>query len=214
MGCALNIIDVGRCAYGETLDLQKETLEARRREQVPDTLILVEHDPVYTLGRAADSSNILVSAEELAQRGISVAETGRGGDVTYHGPGQLVCYPIISLDRRKKGPVWYVSSLERVLIETLARWGVAGTTDPKNRGVWVGDEKIAAIGVRITRRITMHGFALNVRTNMDHYEWMIPCGIRGKGVTSLHLLVPEIRMEDVKRRVVERFMDVFGYEKA
>ena len=153
---------------------------------------------------------MLLPREELTRRGIEVVRIGRGGDVTYHGPGQLVGYPIIHLGERGKGVLWYVQALEQILVRVMADFGVQADTDRQNRGVWVGDEKIAAIGVRVTRRITMHGFALNVRTDLANYAGIVPCGITDKGVTSLHLLVPDVSMDAVKDVTVQRFREVFG----
>jgi lipoyl(octanoyl) transferase len=206
----LRVTDLGRQHYEPVHELQREYVEARAADRIPDTLLFVEHDPVYTLGRNADPSHILLSQPELAARGITVASTGRGGDVTYHGPGQIVGYPIISLKGRG-GPRCYVEHLEQALIHTLARFDVVGTVDPANRGVWVGDEKIAALGVRIVRQTTMHGFALNVCVNLDDYAGIIPCGIEDKGVTSLDRLVPDIAIETVKIVLLQCFASVFQY---
>jgi lipoyl(octanoyl) transferase len=208
----LDVLDLGMQAYLPALRRQEELVERRGKDAIPDTLLLVEHEPVYTLGRNAKEQNIVATPEELDRQKIQVVKTGRGGDVTFHGPGQLVGYPILDLRRWGKGVVWYVDSLEEVLIRTLAEYGVAGTRDSKHRGVWVNDCKIAAIGVRITRHITMHGFSLNVRTDLGYYRGIIPCGIPDKGVTSLHLIVPEVDMDDVKRKLVAQFKAVFGYE--
>jgi len=205
----LTVEDLGKRPYGPVLELQEQYVEKRRGGEIGDTLLLVEHEPVYTLGRAAKEDNVLLSGEELGQRGIDVVRIGRGGDVTYHGPGQLVGYPIVDLGARGKGVLWYVQSLEQILVDVLAGFGVEATTDRKNRGVWVGNEKIAAIGVRVTRRITMHGFALNVRMDLGSYAGIVPCGITDKGVTSLHLLVPDVTMDTVKEKVVEGFEKVF-----
>lgn len=207
----LRVLDLGLRAYGPVLELQERLVKERKARKIPDTLILVEHEPVYTLGRNAKESNVLATREELEHLGINVIRTGRGGDVTYHGPGQLVGYPIIDMGARGEGALDFVQNLEKAIVLALADFGVSGATDRKNRGVWVGDNKIAAIGVRITRQITMHGFAINVSTNLDHYKGIIPCGISDKGVTSLHLLTPDISMEQVKNKVVEKFREVFGY---
>jgi lipoate-protein ligase B len=212
MKSSLDIVDLGKMAYDCALKRQEELVAKRKNGEAPDTLLLVEHEPVYTLGRSAKETNVLASGDELKRMGIEVVKTGRGGDVTFHGPGQLVGYPILDLNRWGKGAVWYVGSLEEVIIRTLADYGIKGGRDEKHRGVWIGDKKIAAIGVRITRHVTMHGFSLNVCVNLDYYKSIVPCGIADKGVTSLDLLVPGIRMEDVKKKIVERFIEVFGYE--
>lgn len=209
----LRVVDLGHRAYGPVLELQEQTVEERKAGRIPDTLLLVEHDPVYTLGRNARDGNIVASRDELRRMGVEVVKIGRGGDVTYHGPGQLVGYPIIDLKERGRSIVGYVDGLEQVILQVLKAYGVRGETDRKNRGVWVGDSKVAAIGVRVTRYVTMHGFSINVCPDLSYYRGIIPCGIRNKGVTSLHLLVPgvEIDMDDVKKKVVKEFVEVFGY---
>jgi len=212
MGQDLRVIDLGLRSYRSVLQFQTDLVGKRKRGEVPDTLILVEHYPVYTLGRSADESNVLASKRELKKKGMEIIRTGRGGDITYHGPGQLVGYPIIDLRANGKRVLWYVGSLDRIILATLEDFGVPGTTEKKHRGVWFGDNKVAALGVRVTGGITMHGFALNVLTNLEAYKGIVPCGIEGKGVTSLHLLVSGISMKEVKERLVGRFKDEFGYE--
>ena len=208
----LRVLDIGRVPFEHAFALQEETVTARQDGSIPDTLILVEHDPVYTLGRNADPANVLQSPEALAQRGIQLVQTTRGGQVTYHGPGQLVGFPVISLRDHGKGVLWYVESLERMLMQVLSSYGQESHTDPENRGVWIGNEKIAALGVRVTRHVTMHGFALNVAVNMDDYSGIIPCGIQGRGVTSLDQLCPDVTLDSVKPVVISAFQDIFGYE--
>lgn len=208
---ALRITDLGQRSYRPVLDLQNELVEARREERIPDTLLFVEHSPVFTLGRNADASHILFSEEEREARGIDTVHIGRGGDVTYHGPGQLVGYPILDLRSWNRRILWYISGLESALIRTLEEFGIAAGTDPINRGVWVGRNKIAAIGVRIRRHITMHGFALNVRTDLANYAGIVPCGIASRGVTSMHTMVPDVSMGAVKEAFTRHFMSVFGY---
>ncbi len=208
----LDVRDLGRRAYRPVLELQRTLVEQRQSGETGDVLLLVEHDPVYTLGRNASQENVLVSDAELQRRGIDLVRVGRGGQVTYHGPGQLVGYPVLHLGAGNRGPVWYVSCLEKVLIACLAEYGVSASTDPQNRGVWVGDEKVAAIGVRITRHVTMHGFALNVTTDLGPYGGIVPCGITDKGVTSLARLVGDVEMSDVKARVVRNFCEILDYE--
>jgi lipoyl(octanoyl) transferase len=207
----LVVLDLGAREYEPVLSLQKRLAERRRRGKVPDTLILVEHDPVYTLGRNADEANILLSKREMQRRKIKVFRTERGGDVTYHGPGQLVGYPIVYLEPGTKGPVWFVSSIEKVLVETLAGFGLDAGTDSGHRGVWVGEDKIGAIGVSIAGRVTMHGFALNVTTDLSAYGGIVPCGIRDRGVTSMQSLLAHVRMAEVRREVVDKFKQVFDY---
>ena len=207
------VADLGFMTYDDALRLQESMVAERLSGGIEDTLVLVEHEPVYTLGRNADPSNITTSAAELEAAGIRVRKTSRGGDVTYHGPGQITGYPIIHLREQGRGVLWYVESLERTLIDTLAAFGVKGGTDAINRGVWVGHDKIAAIGVRVSRHITMHGFALNVQTDLRHYDGIIPCGIRGRGVTSLDKLVPGTTVAQVKPVLITCFRNVFGYEE-
>ncbi|MDA0990828.1 MAG: lipoyl(octanoyl) transferase LipB [Verrucomicrobia bacterium] len=209
----LTVIDVGRQPYEPVLALQEALVEQRKAGQVGDTLVLVEHEPVYTLGRGATESNVLASADWLAEHQITVVRTGRGGEVTYHGPGQLVGYPIFHLGERKRGAVWYVGQLETVLIETLSTFGITAKTDPINRGVWVGRDKIAAIGVRITRHVTMHGFALNVEPDLAHYAGIVPCGIQNRGVTTMALQRNQVAMADVKQRVLTAIMQTFDFDQ-
>lgn len=209
----LEVIDLGVMDYLPVLKLQEELVEKRRTGEIPDTLLLLEHNAVYTLGRNATEDNITASGQELEKKGIEVVRTTRGGEVTYHGPGQLVGYPILDLGEASGRVVWYVGKLEQVLIETLKGYGIYGATDPGNRGVWVDDRKIAALGVRITRHITMHGFALNVSPRMEDYDGIIPCGIKDKGVTSLETLAPRVTMEMAKKDIVRNFKAVFGYEE-
>lgn len=206
----LQVIDRGIEPYPETLAFQEHLVEQRQAGRIPDTLILVEHPSVMTLGRNATTDNLLTPADELAALGIPVIRTTRGGQITYHGPGQLVLYPIMELTGLDEGPIWYVGKLEDVLIQTLAALGLTATGDSKDRGVWVGSNKIAAIGVRITRHITLHGVSLNVRVDLEPYRHIIPCGIRDRGITSLHLLQKEISLDKVKRQVVQDFLSVFS----
>lgn len=208
---ALAILDLGTQPYEAVLHMQEERFAARQRGEVPDALILVEHTPVYTMGRSAKPENLLLPEGECRKRGIDVFRTGRGGDITYHGPGQLVAYPIIDLAPTHLGASDYVGRLEATIQAILSDFGVESSTDRKHRGVWIGSSKIAAIGVRIARHVTMHGFALNVRVNLQHYGGIIPCGIVDRGVTSLHLLCPDVTMDAVKQRAVERFGETFGY---
>jgi lipoyl(octanoyl) transferase len=203
---------LGLVAYSDALELQKQLVEHRRADNVPDQLLLLQHPPVITLGVKSrnDRSHVLESAERLAERGIELLETGRGGDVTYHGPGQLVGYPIIDLNPDRRDVHRYVRDLEDVLIRAVARFGIEATRSPGLTGVWVGDSKLAAIGVRIARWITSHGFALNVATNLEHFGLIVPCGIADKGVTSIDELTGRpVLMSDVETAVVASFAAVF-----
>jgi lipoyl(octanoyl) transferase len=199
--------------YAEALDLQRRLVEERKGDQISDLLLFVEHPHVLTLGVRGDGgrSHILASPETLAARGIEVFETGRGGDVTYHGPGQLVGYPIISLKPDRCDVHRYVRDLEEVLIRTAADFSVTSGRIHGLTGVWVGDEKLAAIGVRISRWVTSHGFALNVTTDLDHFKLIVPCGIADRGVTSLgQLLGRPVGMQGVEERLIAHFCGVFN----
>jgi lipoyl(octanoyl) transferase len=186
------VVDWGREPYGRVYDWQRELVAARKAGRVPDLLLLGEHTPVITLGRNARRENIRLPEAELARRGVEIHETDRGGDVTYHGPGQLVGYPILDLAGLRKDLVWYVRALEEVLIRAAGEFGIEATrrVAPANKrqlytGVWAGDEKLAAIGVHVSRWVTSHGFAFNVTTDLSHFDLIVPCGIGDKGVTSL-----------------------------
>jgi lipoate-protein ligase B len=213
MNLDLNVRDLGIIGYQEALDLQTSLQGQRQADAVPDTLLLLEHKSVYTLGRSGRESNILADRDKLADMGVQVVRTSRGGDVTYHGPGQLVGYPIINIKARGLGVVDYVHALEEVLIAVLGEYNISAGRDDKHRGVWVGRDKVAAIGVKVSRNVTMHGFALNVAMDLKYFENIVPCGIQGRGVTSLDKLLPGISMSDVKARVASQFRRVFGCEE-
>ena len=201
--------------YADALALQRSLVEERRAGRIDDTLLLVEHPHVLTLGVRGDGgrSHILVTPEALESRGVEVHETGRGGDITYHGPGQIVGYPIIDLKPDRCDVHRYVRDLEDVLIRTAARYGIVGERVEGLTGVWVGREKLAAIGVRIARWITSHGFALNVNTNLEYFNLIVPCGIADRGVTSLErLLGRSVDPQEIEERIVANFDQVFGYE--
>jgi lipoyl(octanoyl) transferase len=210
---ALEIRRLGLVPYADALALQRALVEERRAGTVGDVLLLVEHPHVLTLGVRGDGgrAHILATADALAARGIDVHETGRGGDVTYHGPGQIVGYPIIDLKPDRCDVHRYVRDLEDVLIRTAAGYGVVAERVDGLTGVWVGREKLAAIGVRIGRWITSHGFALNVTTDLDCFNLIVPCGIADRGVTSLaRLLGRDLDRRDVEDRIVTNFCEVFG----
>jgi len=198
--------------YGDALSLQRALVEDRRAGRTGDVLLLVEHPHVLTLGVRGDGgrSHILVTDDALAARGIDVFETGRGGDITYHGPGQIVGYPIMDLKPDRQDVHRYVRDLEEVLIRTSADYGVPAGRVAGLTGVWVGREKLAAIGVRIARWITSHGFAFNVTTDLDYFSLIVPCGIADRGVTSLDRLVGRaVDRREVEDRIVSRFCEVF-----
>ena len=211
----LAVSDLGRDAgYGDVLSLQ-ESLHARRAAgEIPDTLLLLEHRPVYTLGRSAEEGHVLFSEEALRQAGIERVATSRGGDVTYHGPGQLVGYPIIRLADAGLRVLEFVDGLEEALIRAVGAFGIAAGRDARNRGVWVGDDKLAALGIRVAHQVTMHGFALNVNTRLEDYRGIVACGLRDAGVTSMcRLLGHPVGMDEVKAQVERSFRAVFGYGK-
>jgi lipoyl(octanoyl) transferase len=189
-------------------------VEQRKAELVPDTLLLLEHDPVFTLGRNAHKENVLFPEETLKAQGYEVFEAGRGGDVTFHGPGQLVAYPILDLAPDRKDVHRYVRDLEEVMIRLCADYGVAAQRVPGRTGCWVGDDKIGAIGVRISRWVTSHGLAFNVTTDLQAFGLIVPCGIGDKGVTSLRrLLDREVAMSDVMERLTVHLCAVLERER-
>ena len=199
-------------AYADGLELQKELVEQRKTGEIPDQLLLLEHPPVITLGVRTrnDRSHVVATPETLEEAGVEVFESGRGGDVTYHGPGQLVGYPILDLKPDRCDVHRYVRDLEEVLIRAVAGFGIVSHRLPGLTGTWVGNEKLAAIGVRIARWVTSHGFALNVSTNLEHFGLIVPCGITGKGVTSMDILSRKpTGMTDVESAVVDAFCVVF-----
>ncbi len=203
---------LGTVSYADGLVLQARLVERRRSGEIPDQLLLLEHPPVITLGVRSrnDRSHVLATPEALASQGIALVETGRGGDVTYHGPGQLVGYPILDLKPDRCDVHRYVRDLEDVMIRAAAALGVTAGRTPGLTGAWVGDTKLAAIGVRIARWITSHGFALNVSTSLDHFGLIVPCGITGKGVTSLSsVLGTTVEVAEAEQAVVSAFCAVF-----
>jgi lipoyl(octanoyl) transferase len=208
----LQVRRLGVVPYQDALELQKRLVEQRKAGEIPDQLLLLQHPPVITLGvkTKSDRANVLATSETLGALGIELFETGRGGDVTYHGPGQLVGYPIISLKPDRCDVHRYVRDLEEVLIRTAAALGVVADRSPGLTGIWVGSEKLAAIGVRIARWVTSHGFAFNVTTDLSHFGLIVPCGISDKGVTSLErLLARRVPMAEVEAAVVAAFLATF-----
>jgi len=204
--------NLGLIPYAEAHDLQEKLVERRKRDEIPDQLLLLEHPHVITLGRVASRANILADDATRSRLGVELFETGRGGDVTYHGPGQLVGYPIVKLQPGRQDIRRYVRDIQEALVRAARDFGVEA--EPRGGdfvGVWVGDEKLAAIGVRISRWVTMHGFAFNVNTDLNYFQLIIPCGIRGHGVTSLQkLLGHNVDMRLVVESVTRHFVEVFS----
>ena len=202
---------LGRVPYGEALALQEDLVVRRREGAVPDTLLLLEHPHVITLGTASSPEHVLVGARERADLDVELFETGRGGDVTYHGPGQLVGYPILDLKPDRKDLHRYLRDLEEVVIRSVAALGVSARRVPGLTGVWTDLGKVAAIGVRVSSGwITSHGFALNVHTDLSFFGTIVPCGIQDRDVTSLEReLGRRVSLEEVRPRVVEAFREVF-----
>lgn len=196
--------------YLEALTVQMELVKARTEDSIPDVLLLLEHPHIYTIGRGGKEENLLVGTEELERRGISVLRVNRGGDITYHGPGQLVGYPIIKLEGSNRDVFLYLRRLEEMLKETLSVWGINAQQISGLTGVWVEDMKIGAIGVGMRKWVTFHGFALNVSPDLSYFRYIVPCGITKKGVTSLQSLLKEkVSMEEVTEVVVRKFEKIF-----
>lgn len=209
---ALTYRNLGITDYKVAWDLQKIIFTQVVDGETRDTLILLEHPHTYTLGKVADKKNLVSGKDYLEKNKISVFEIDRGGDITYHGPGQIVGYPIIKLEDWEKDTHKYLRALEEVIIMTCKNYGLDAGRNPKYTGVWIGNRKIAAIGVKISRWVTMHGFAFNVNTDLSLFNGIIPCGISDKEVTSLKKeLAKEINISEVKTILLENFKKVFGY---
>lgn len=206
----LEVLQLGTIGYAEALELQERIRTERKNDSRPDTLILLEHAPVITLGRGSKPEHVLATRAELERRGIGLHEIGRGGDVTYHGPGQLVGYPILDLRPDRADVRRYVTDLEETMIRVAAEYGVTATRIEGIRGVFAGNDKLGAVGVRISQWITMHGFALNVSTDLDGFRLIVPCGLHDHGVTSLQRETSQpVQVRDVATRTVRIFCDVF-----
>ena len=202
----IDVLDLGLSPFKEVWDLQKELVKKRQNGQIKDTLILAEHEPVYTLGKNADENHIL----QHPAKDVKTYHIERGGDVTYHGPGQLVGYPIMDLHNYNKSISWYMHSLEQLIIDTLAEFKIKADRKDGLTGVLIDDEKIAALCVRVTSWTTMHGFSLNVLPDLTYYSGIIPCGIFEYGVTSMaNLLADEVTVDLVKQVLTEKFMNQF-----
>jgi len=209
----IKVFNLGRTEYSKTHKLQQGLQEQRREGRGEDTLLLTEHLPVFTLGRSHPEPDLKVSTAEVAERGIAIVSTERGGDITYHGPGQLVGYGILDLKGWGIGPVDYVHGLEETMIKVCADWGIAAQRNDEARGVWVEDSKIGSVGIHVRRSVTMHGFALNVSPDMEHFELINPCGMTDASMTSLSAEAgKEIEMSEVYESVVFHFGRVFHCE--
>ena len=206
----MNILDLGRMSYNSAWDIQKEYHKKVVSGKEPDTLIIVEHEPVYTLGKSANDNHLLQSASEE----IQVFRIERGGDITFHGPGQIVVYPILDLNRFVKSVSWYMRTLEKIIIDTLSDFEIKAELKDALTGVWVGDEKIGAQGVRISRWVTMHGLALNVNTDLRYFDGIIPCGIFDYGVTSMEKLMGSKQdINKVKNTIIKYFNNILSHEE-
>jgi lipoate-protein ligase B len=214
MAKKLEYLNLGVVPYQDAWELQKNIMSLRKAEKADDVLILLEHPHTYTLGKVAKQEHLLFSEKELQERNISTFEIDRGGDITYHGPGQIVGYPIINLKNWYADSHKYLRTLEDVLIKVLQEFGIDAGRNPKYTGVWVDDRKIAAIGIKISSWITMHGFAFNVNTDLSLFNGIIPCGIKEKDVTSLRELTGQPQdIQVIKQKILRHFMEIFDYSE-
>jgi len=206
--------DLGLIDYKDAWDLQKSVHQLRVENKIDDFLLLLEHPHTYTLGKTADKENLVGDKKYLDENKISVYDIDRGGDITYHGPGQIVGYPIISLTNWQQDTHKYLRAIEEVIIKVCAEYDLQGGRVEKYTGVWFDDRKICAIGIKVSRWITMHGFAFNVNTDLKLFNGIIPCGITGKDVTSLnHELKKEISLSEVKEKIIHHFDVIFNYDQ-
>jgi lipoyl(octanoyl) transferase len=208
------VVDLGLIAYTQAWELQKRVVAARKAGAIEDSLLFCEHSHVITLGRSGKRANLLAGENVLRQKGVEYVETSRGGDITYHGPGQIVGYPILNLGSIKRDVVWYVRMLEEVMIRASAEFGIVAQREAGKTGIWVGEhtsaEKLAAIGVHISRWVTSHGFAFNVTTDLRYFDLIVPCGITGRKATSLEkLLERRIDLSEVKPMLAKHLGDIF-----
>jgi len=209
----LNYTDLGLIEYSEAWELQKKIHQKRVEKRIDDVLLLLEHPHTYTLGKTAHKEHLIGSDEYLKEKNISVFEIDRGGDITYHGPGQIVGYPVISLTEWKEDSHKYLRALEQVIIDVLEEFEIDAGRNQKYTGVWIDDRKIAAIGIKISRWVTMHGFAFNIKPDLSLFHGIVPCGIKDKNVTSLLVEIKkEISIQSVKKMLLEKFVSVFEYE--
>lgn len=210
MGLSHNILDLGLSDYNETWKLQKKLQHKRILGEIEDHLLLVEHPPVFTLGKNASKQHIINNSDD-----VSIIQTDRGGNITFHGPGQLVGYPILDLNYYKRSITWYMRELEQLIIDVLGEYDIKASRKKGLTGTWVKDKKIAALGVRISKWVTMHGFSLNINPDLNFYKYIIPCGIKEYGVTSMAKImgneVPS--MDEIKTKMTKRFTKNFvGYK--
>lgn len=205
--------DLGTIRYTDALDLQHRLVEVRREDRIPDTLLLLEHPPVITMGKSAVAEHVVAPPLQLEQAGVETVWIERGGETTYHGPGQIVGYVIVDLSVYLRSVKKFVYLIEELFVDTLRNhYGIETLRDEHHTGVWVGEEKITAIGIAIRNRITFHGFAFNVNTDLSHYEWIVPCGITDRGQTSLEKVTGQPHdITVVKEQLVEAFTRLFGY---
>lgn len=209
----LLILKLGTEPYKKIWDLQHQIHRMRVNSQINDVLILLQHNHVYTLGKVAKKNHLLLDEKLLIEQGIDLFEIDRGGDITYHGPGQIVGYPIIKLNELYEDVHRYLRELEEVIIRVLNEYNVRAYRIPEYTGVWVNDEKISAIGIKISRWVTMHGFAFNINTDLEFFDKIIPCGIFDKGITSLKkVLGKNVDLDEVENFLIKHFVDVFKYE--
>lgn len=211
----LNIVSLDKMDYKSALDIQFKLLEKRQKNIIDDTLLIVEHPAIITLGKNAKEENILFSKEYLREHNIELAQVNRGGDVTYHGPGQIVGYAIVNIKEQKLGVKDFVDKLEQIFIDLLKeKYDIEAERDDINNGVWVNNEKITALGLAVKRWVTMHGFALNVSTDLDAFKLIVPCGIESRQVTSIEKIKNQkIDIEKLKLEVVDYFVDQFEYKE-
>jgi lipoate-protein ligase B len=215
LASTLEVVDLGMIAFAEAWELQKRVVAARKAGAIADVLLFCEHPHVITQGRSGNRANLLASEDVLRQKGVEYFETTRGGDITYHGPGQIVGYPILNLGAIRRDVVWYVRMLEEAMIRATAEFAVAAQREAEKTGIWVGregrSEKLAAIGVHISRWVTSHGFAYNVATDLRYFDLIVPCGIAGRKAISLEKLLGRcVVLHDVKARLAKHLGEVFG----
>ena len=206
------VVDIGMIGYQEALEWQEQFQQKRIKDQVPDILMIVEHPPTITIGPSGSQSHILRSADFLKEQGISISEISRGGDVTYHGPGQVVCYPILKLEDEEKDLHAYLHRLEEIMIQTLKSYDLVGGRKQAYSGAWVEDAKVGAVGVAVRQYVTMHGFALNVNPQLEHFDLIVPCGIQEFKVTSLVKLGRVVTFIEVKEELKRQCANVFNRE--